>query len=156
MVSIAVCEEQSMPEHPQHASLRCAALWYPDVPPPAINLNENAFVPLSPYTWGFKPLFWTRFGRPGGVYLQHLLRLIVNYVGHVTRLDFSFDTEVPPECRRFGRREETDYGELIGFPIDGPGGEIIDRVKIWQEYPREGANNGGWRSEEGELGRLKV
>ncbi|KAK4238745.1 hypothetical protein C8A03DRAFT_33205 [Achaetomium macrosporum] len=155
MVSIAVSQQPHTTEAPEHDTLRHSALWYPDIPPPTLSLNEDCFIPLPSYTWGFRPLFWTRFGGPHGSYLQNLIKVTISFAGGVRPIDFSFNTEVPADYRSFGR-DGTEYGELIEFPIDGPGGEVIDRVKICEEYPRAYGYTAGWWHEEGKLKWLKL
>ncbi|KAL2152231.1 hypothetical protein VTH82DRAFT_5415 [Thermothelomyces myriococcoides] len=56
-------------------SLRHSALWYPHVPPPTVDLNEASFQEPGTYVSEFKPMFWTRFGGPGGMYLRNLFKM---------------------------------------------------------------------------------
>ncbi len=53
------------------------------------------------------------------------------------RIKFTFNIEVPVEQRTFGRQDDDEHTKLIEFLIDGPGGEIIERVEIFQRYPSE-------------------
>ena len=155
MVSIAVAPQLHTPGAHGHDRLRRSAIWYPDLPPASLNLNEDSFLQLQSYTWGYRPLFWTCFGGPGGIYLRHLTKMAVCWSG-LRRIDFSFNTEVPAECRSFGRLEDSKYTHLIEFSIDGPRGEMIERVEIFQQYPEGGINALGWFLAEGALGSLKV
>ncbi|KAK3306367.1 uncharacterized protein B0T15DRAFT_395083 [Chaetomium strumarium] len=159
LVSIAVNKQPdtTTTEPPEQDKLRHSALWYPDVPPPAVGLNEDCFMPLPPYTNGFRPLFWTRFGGPEGRYLRNLTKVTVRLFHGLRRIDFSFDTEeVPTGCRSFGRYGDTEDLEAIEFPIDGPRGEVIDRVQICQVYPPKGSYVAGWIHAEGALKWLKL
>ncbi|KAH6621557.1 hypothetical protein B0J18DRAFT_450642 [Chaetomium sp. MPI-SDFR-AT-0129] len=155
VVSIAVAVGQP-PQPPtpcfDKSLLRRHGIWYPDLPPPSLDLNEEAFPAPSLYGWGFRPLFWSRFGGPGGIYLQHLTKLTV-CGGGLQRIEFSFDIDVPVECRSFGRWENTEFTEFVDFYIDGAGGELIDRVEIGQVYEDRGPN---WRREAGDLGWVKI
>ncbi|KAH6845721.1 hypothetical protein B0I37DRAFT_447567 [Chaetomium sp. MPI-CAGE-AT-0009] len=152
MVSVAVAQEtDTTREHLQDA-LRRSAIWYPDVPSPVLGLNEDFFVPLKSYTWGYKPIFWTYFGGAGGMYLPNLTKVTAScWDGSLLRIDFSFDRQVPAECRRFGRVGDSEYGTLVQFPIDGPGGEVIDKVEVCQKHPREDQFTPRWSLEEGSL-----
>jgi hypothetical protein len=152
MVSIAVPKEVDMTTEHQQDMLRCLATWYPKVPPPAIDLNEDFFVPLKSYTWGYKPIFWTHFGGAGGIYLPNLTKVTAScWDGSLVRIDFSFDKEVPAECRRFGRVADSEYAKLVEFSIDGPGGEVIDKIEVCQQFPAEGQYMPRWSREEGSL-----
>lgn len=158
MVSIAVAPQpatQTLEAH-RHDKLRRSAIWYPELPPTSLNLNEEAFPQLPSYTWGYRPLFWACFGGPGGVYLGRLTK-ITGCLSLLRRIDFTFQGEVPAECRTFGRWEDSEYAMLIEFPIDGPGGERIERVDIFQQYPAEsGTCDTDWYSVEGDLNSLKI
>ncbi|KAK4243852.1 hypothetical protein C7999DRAFT_17857 [Corynascus novoguineensis] len=159
MVRIAVAPQQSQISRApwnDDNKLRCSAIWYPDVPPLSLDLNEDFFLPLQNYTWGFRPLFWSCFGGPGGIHLAHLTKISAGLWSGLIRLDFSFDREVPAECQSFGRHEDSEYGEGVEFPIDGPGGELIDAVEIWQRYPLEDDDADEWFLQEGELAWLKI
>ena len=157
MVSITVSQQDSVETRADgHGRLRRSALWYPDVPPPLVSLNEDFFIPLQSYTWGYRPLFWTRFGGPGGSYLSHLTKVTASWAGGLLRMDFSFDREVPDECRRFGRHEDSENERVIEFLVDGPGGEVIDQVEVWQQYPSEREYVVAWSRQKGKLACLKV
>jgi len=51
---------------PEKDTLRSLGLWYPDIPGPTLSLNESSFLPRSHVLYGYKLLFWTTFGGPGG------------------------------------------------------------------------------------------
>ncbi|KAL2021082.1 hypothetical protein VTK56DRAFT_7501 [Thermocarpiscus australiensis] len=141
-----------------NSSLKHSAIWYPDVPPPTVNLNEDFLVASEMYMSGYRPLFWSWFGGRGGIYLASLVKIRI--IGFIGRIDFFFDTpEVPTGCRSFGRIEdsedrEDEDDEAVEFPIDGPGGEVIDRVEIRQGLFLEGAAE--WLRREGYLTWLKL
>jgi hypothetical protein len=110
-------------------------VWYPTIPPSNLDLNEDSFLPRDFFAVGYKPLFWSRFGGPGGEYLRHLTGISAVSCASILRIHFSFDVEVPGEHRCFGRlkfREE--YEDSTEFQIDGPGGERIETIKI-RYYP---------------------
>jgi hypothetical protein len=156
MVSIAIAQPRHTPTRALgHDTLKRSAIWYPDIPPPAVCVNDDFFLPIEAYTRGYRPLFQARFGGPGGMYLRNLTMLTVSFWEGLRRLDFSFDREVPAECGSFGRREDPKYAR-VEFSIDGPGGEVIDSVEIHQQYPDGGVYAPVWIHEEGQLCRLKV
>ncbi|KAK4141964.1 uncharacterized protein C8A04DRAFT_38624 [Dichotomopilus funicola] len=97
---------------------------------------------------GLSTTVLSRFGGPGGIYLQHLTKLTVRG-GGLQRIEFSFNIDVPVECWSFGRWENTEFTEFVDFNIDGAGGELIDRVEIGQVYEDRGPN---WCREAGDLG----
>lgn len=118
----------------EEKSLRHSALWYPHVPPSTVDLNEASFQEPGTHVSGFKPLFWTRFGGPGGMYLRNLVKLtIVDF--HTGRINFTFDSpDVPTECRSFPPckdfKRNPKHTGIAELTIDGPGGEFIDKIEI--------------------------
>ncbi|KAK4201921.1 hypothetical protein QBC40DRAFT_322807, partial [Triangularia verruculosa] len=113
--------------------LKNAAMWYPCVPPDAAQLNGEVFYPLKSYLGGFKPIFWTQFGGPDGVYLKHLTRISFC---NSNRLVFEYDrVDIPDDCKAFGRADEArlDPRDQIHFDIDGPLNERIVKVTIRQK-----------------------
>jgi hypothetical protein len=158
MVSIAVAPQPDAPTPAAHKQdeLRRSAIWYPDFPLASLDLNEASFPQLPSYTWGYRPLFWACFGGPGGMYLGCLTKITISW-SFLRRMDFTFDREVPAECRTFGRWEDSEHTDLIQFPIDGPGGERIERVDIFQQYPSERERfQVEWYRAEGSLDSLKI
>ncbi|KAK4155856.1 hypothetical protein C8A00DRAFT_41589 [Chaetomidium leptoderma] len=166
MLSVAAVRQRGLQMPAGHSgkdnhSLRHSAIWYPDVPPPTLNLNQDFLVAPEAHTSGFKPLFWSWFGGPGGIYLASLVK--VRITGEIGRIDFFFDTpEVPAGCQSFGRIEpwedkdnnSDDDLKVVEFPIDGPGGEVIDSVEIRQEVRREDLVE--WWNSEGYLTWLEI
>ncbi|KAI9872225.1 MAG: hypothetical protein M1830_001895 [Pleopsidium flavum] len=138
MVSLGVAEklsshiEMSMM---QSKSLRDTALWYPNIPEPGLCLNDDYFTGEDPSAVGYRPLCWKLFGGPGGIYLQSLTDISVTRLGSLCGIEFHYNTdEVPAEWRKLGRRKSTEYEQVMRFPIDGPGGEIIETVEVNLEY----------------------
>ncbi|TDZ10344.1 hypothetical protein C8034_v012152 [Colletotrichum sidae] len=145
---------QLFPPAEQENRLRNSGLWYPEIPASTLCLNEDSFLPRDHYTDGYKPLFWTSFGGPGGIYLRNLTELSVTWGGGgIRRIDFVHNTSVPREHGTFGCQPPEDWAKNIKFSIDGPGGEFIDTIDVFQHYPEEGYP---WMLEEGILVALKV
>jgi hypothetical protein len=136
---------------------RRSAIWYPDIPPLTVSLNEKFYVSRQFYTGGYNPLFWCCFGGPGGIYLPHLTQVIVTCCRAAwVVMDFSFDIEVPAECRRFGRSISPRQSHRASFPVNGPGGEVIDKIEIWQHFPRDNSGAPEWFSQGGSLNMVKL
>ncbi|TKW48683.1 hypothetical protein CTA1_11015 [Colletotrichum tanaceti] len=153
MVSLAVCRQLSLPEQAdrdhEKDRLRNSGFWYPDIPGPALCLNEESFAPRDHYLSGYKPLFWTTFGGPGGVHLRNLTGLTAIWGGGgLRRVDFAYDVPVPSEHRTFGCQKPGEWTKTIEFAIDGPGGELIDTIEVFRRYPDAGYP---WLVEEGTL-----
>ena len=96
------------------------------------------------------------------MYLSSLVKITIRKSSG--RMDFSFaGPDVPNECRSFGRiagdHDEDDDSEaevkdkIVEFPIDGFGGEVIDKVEIRQGFVK---NARGRFSREGCLTWFKV
>lgn len=112
-------------------SLRATALWYPIVPSPDICLNDESFTGERPSTAGYQPLFWTLFGGPGGVYLRSLTEVIVTRLGGLCSIDFCYNTEeISMKTCKLGHRNFTQFSRVTRFPIDGPGGELIQTINV--------------------------
>ncbi|KAK4203423.1 hypothetical protein QBC40DRAFT_24008 [Triangularia verruculosa] len=109
--------------------LRNAGLWYPHAPPDQVKLN-GGFHQLAKFVSGFRPMQWTQFGGPGGIYLKNLTKITFQDFG---RFVFEYDSDgIPEKCRMFGRAHKTKsrYQQRIEFAIDGPGGERIIAITI--------------------------
>ncbi|KAK3305101.1 uncharacterized protein B0T15DRAFT_188618 [Chaetomium strumarium] len=159
MVSLAA--QLPTPHMSTGRSLRSSAIWYPEVPHASLDLNEGFLVEPQEYTSGYRPLFWSCFGGPGGIYLSNLVKITI--IGVIDRIEFSFDIqEVPAECRSFGRMGDWEDDEIddndgvVEFPIDGPGGEVLDRVELLQELFPEESGAADWLCKEGQLTWLKI
>lgn len=134
-------------------------MWYPSLPSPSFNLNEEQFLPRDFYTAGYKPLFWCNFGGPGGKYLPHLTRLSATinnlHMRGMLHINFFYDEEVPPEHRSFGRLSRTTQCTDTDFTIDGPGGERIVCIEFSHYYPEPSSCDSD-RAGEGWTGWYKV
>lgn len=150
---------------PQATDLRSGALWYPDVPAPALCLNQDALFPSPDYLVShlqYKPLIWCHFGGPGGKYLPHLTRVLVTSGAGTRRIDFFFGgggEDVPAECRSLGRlgglQASDSRREAVEFPVDGPGGERIEAVEIGHWFSKDG-DGARWVMEHGIMVWFKV
>jgi hypothetical protein len=110
----------------QGPSLRGAALWYPTVPDIGLCLNEASFIGEPVSASGYRSLIWILFGGPGGVYLRHLTQVTVIRLGHLVSIEFHYDTDrIPGRMQKLGRCISNSFSEVMRFPIDGRGGEII-------------------------------
>ncbi|KAI1426684.1 F-box domain-containing protein [Xylaria sp. FL1777] len=126
-VSLAVAESIPLPEG---RSLRDSAFWYPRVPPAGLHFNDLYFTKEDTAATRYQPLCWAMFGGPGGIYLRSIIGLSVTCHSVIHSMKFHYNSkEVPVECRKLGRYR-TKGTNPIHFPIDGPGGEIINSVTV--------------------------
>ncbi|KAL2194625.1 hypothetical protein P885DRAFT_42203 [Corynascus similis CBS 632.67] len=124
------------PPSRHYGELRHSAVWYPTIPPQNLCLNEESFISRDICIVGYKPLFWSHFGGPGGKYLRHLTGILAVSSLGILRIHFSFDINVPWEHQSFGRLKlEEEYENFTEFSIDGPGGERIETIKMRYVYP---------------------
>lgn len=134
--------------------LKDSGLWYPTIPSQNLDLNEESFLPRHAYLAGYKPLLWCHFGGPGGLYLQYLTGITVtsSFPDRIFSIQFSFDNEiVPPEHRTLGCSIEDEPGKkVVQFSIDGPGGERIEAIEMYQFYV-ETRGNFLWLIKEGTM-----
>jgi len=101
------------------------------VPSPDLCLNDESFTGESPAAAGYQPLSWIRFGGPNGIYLRSLTEVCVTRLGGLCGIEFHYNTEdIPMEARKLGRRKFTDFSRVERFPIDGPGGELIQTIDV--------------------------
>lgn len=101
------------------------------MPSPNVCLNDESFIGECPSTAGYQPLFWALFGGPGGIYLRSLTEVSVTRLGDLCSIEFRYDTEdISKNTRTLGRCNITDYSRITRFPIDGPGGELIQSVDV--------------------------
>ena len=121
-----------MPRLAAHGpSLQATALWYPTIPSPNLCLKDTSFTGESPSTAGYQPLFWTHFGGPNGIYLRSLTEVCVTGSRSLWSIDFHYATEdTPTEARKLGRGYFTEFSHVTRFPIDGPGGELIQTIDV--------------------------
>jgi hypothetical protein len=102
----------------------------------------------------FRPLFWTHFGGPGGIYLKHLTAIVADYeTDSILCLRYEYDNSVAGLARSYadrlggdGIRQPHVSVDVLGrsnivlrptaqqhrqrFEIDGPGGEYVDGVEL--------------------------
>lgn len=116
----------------QDLSLREVALWHAKVPKPELCLNEESFTGENPSSTGYQPLLWNHFGGPGGSYLNHVTGVSVDYhSGRLYSLEFHYDTTYDPAgAYKLGRHKATDVPNILKFPIDGSGGELIETIEV--------------------------
>ncbi|KAM5453842.1 hypothetical protein MaudCBS49596_002466 [Microsporum audouinii] len=134
IISIAAAEYQPTV---QEKTLRLMALWYPAVPSPELNLNDQYFTGEDPLT-GYRPLAWIHFGGPQGCYLRNIKAICVTRQGNTCCIEFEYDIDLPVEIRKLGRREVIDYYKTARFEIDGRAGEYITKVAVSTLHKSEG------------------
>lgn len=153
MVSLGVTEKISF--HIERSitwnkSLRDTALWYPNIPEPGLCLNDDYSTGEDPFTngyrdyfftggnsftSGYRPLCWSLFGGPGGIHLRSFTDIFVTCLGSLCGIEFGYNlNEIPAEYNKLGRYKFSKYEQVIRFPIDGPGNEIIETVEVDFEY----------------------
>jgi hypothetical protein len=115
----------------QNFSLRKIALWYPAVPYSNLYLNDESFTGESPLIAGYQPLCWIQFGGFNGEYLRSLTEICVIRLGALCSIEFHYETKAASrKIKRLGRRKLTSFSDIIRFPIDGPGGELVQSVEV--------------------------
>ena len=158
MVSLGVeFEDVSAIDQPtkEMESLRDIGLWDPEAPGPNLFLNEYPFLVNGYSPTKYRPLAWTSFGGPGGVYLRSLTGIVVTLgrLDSPNPLHFTYDTKaIPKQSGKPGGCNRPYYGRRVHFPIDGPGGEIIEAVEIILQSAIVRSNSG----ETGSLMGFKV
>ncbi|KAH6632487.1 hypothetical protein F5144DRAFT_534042 [Chaetomium tenue] len=161
MVSLAAFRD---PKHPipkglrvddDVRNLRNSAIWFPHPPPSSLNLNEGFMIAPDMYMSGYRPLFWTWFGGPGGSFLTSLVKITFT---HLQRIDFIFNNpQVPTGCRSFGQDNRVGKSKhgVQTILIDGPGGENIHTIELYHvDIKCSWARSPGFR--EGSLVWLKI
>ncbi|KAK2816040.1 hypothetical protein FQN49_008043 [Arthroderma sp. PD_2] len=120
-------------QKPRDRSLRVMAFWYPTVPSPKLHLNDQYYTGGDPSTSGYLPLIWIQFGGPGGIYLKNITGICVTRLGSLCCIEFEYDTDIPVESRKLGRRKTTDFSRVTRFQIDGRSGEFIRNIDVSTE-----------------------
>lgn len=158
MVSLAVssCRLPHMEPSVGEDILRGRGLWYPDIPHPSLCLNSDSFLPLKFYTDGYKPLVWTSFGGSGGIYLQHLTQVSVVCDSSMRRIEFSYGQDALISHCTLGRHIPSTYAKVINFPVDGPGGETINKVVVYPVDYRDQDSESNWIADEWALVSFEV
>ena len=144
-------------------SIRDTAPWYPDIPNDELHLNESSF-PRVPNALNYQPLTMILFGGLQGAHLWKLVGIQVWIVDirRVYGVDFLYKSGSDgQEIHTFGRRGpfsddeprafdpfDSSTDECVAFPIDGPGGEIIDGVDVIQPLKNASVNFSGFRVSE--------
>jgi len=116
--------------------------WFPDVPDESVFLNEASFSEPFRSFYPYQPLNTMAYGGVRGIHLSKLVEIavwIVDYK-HVYGIEFMYNTDVDGQkIHTLGRRGQFPNkaprscprcNQRINFPIDGPGGEIINGVDI--------------------------
>jgi hypothetical protein len=108
-------------------SLRNNALWFPDIPEGHLQLNETYFSGIYNPASEFEPLFYTIFR--DATHPRHLVRISVIWdLAYISAIDFHYSLG---SSSRFGRLYEPGSpDEIMSYDIDGPGGEVIKKIKI--------------------------
>jgi hypothetical protein len=66
------------------------------------------------------------------VHLRSLTEICVTRLGDLCSLEFHYDgtNSASPETQVLGRRTVTDFSDTMNFPIDGPGGELVQSIAV--------------------------
>ncbi|KAK2750687.1 hypothetical protein FQN57_002760 [Myotisia sp. PD_48] len=146
LVILAVSEENSIAPPPPRVrersrSIRSTELWYPQIPSHDVLIND----PYQILTIGdprFTPMVWTHFGGPNGIYLRSITEISINLYSSFCSIEFQYNIkDIPPSVCKFGLLGSLldQYIKFTRFPIDGPGGELIQKIDIGvtQEEPKQ-------------------
>lgn len=75
--------------------LRTSALWYPTIPSPFQNLHDDYFPARHVSPAEYRPLVHVLFGGPGGILLDHLVRISVTVSkSAIVGINFFYDVPV--------------------------------------------------------------
>lgn len=147
MVRIGV-SRRTGPDCPRY-SLRESALWYPEIPDDTIHIDETWFPARGNASRMFDPLVWLHFGGPRGKQLHHLIGMTIRMtdldcvIKVPCEISFHYDlatdtADVSKTCvlgQQYRYEEEDLPNDCYShFPIDGSGGERIDRIDINYDY----------------------
>lgn len=114
-------------------NLRQVGLWFPAFPPSSLDLNLHSFPQGLRYANGFRPLIWTHFGGPKGIYLKHLVAIRFHFSKELYGINFLYNDDcVPDSCCSIGRHKcpgRSCYGDYK-FDLDGPRGELVASIEI--------------------------
>jgi hypothetical protein len=112
-------------------SIRFTSLWYPEIPGPDLDLNDESFTMKDDVAVGYEPLCWSLFGGMQGVYLRNLTAISVVELGSIRSIEFHYDRDdIPIQCRKLGRPVSLESANTFLFPINGPGGQVINGVEV--------------------------
>ena len=74
---------------------------------------------------------WIQFGGSNGEYLRFLTEICAIRLGTLCSIEFRYETKAAsPKTKRLGRRKSTSFSDIMRFPIDGPGGELVQSVEV--------------------------
>lgn len=105
-------------------------MWYPDIPSPTMHVNTTSRFPVEENL--YTPLTWVSFGGHGGSHLPYLTKITVRGRNSIESVEFHYiNRDVEGECRVLEFCNSDDRFSPCGkFPIDGPGGELIQAVDM--------------------------
>lgn len=121
---------------PEIDHLRKYALWHPKIPESELFLNERFFMGEDPLVPGYRPLHRTLFGGPDGSDLRSLTGISVTlFDNQPFSMKFFYNNErISRERLELGYHPSKVFWRTIIFPVDGPGGEIIEVVDVAVQY----------------------
>jgi hypothetical protein len=124
--------------HQQGPQLYDQGIWFPDIPPNHVRLNQASFPQLELYTTTYRPLCWVSFGGVAGIYLQHLTKITMTVFGNaIYGIQFHYnDSTRTDELGRhsYHMPEYADYADTQELSIDGPTGERIESLTAVLTY----------------------
>lgn len=136
--------------------LRTSALWYPTIPSPFQNLHDDYFPARYVSPTEYRPLVHVMFGGPGGILLDHLVRISVTVSkSAIVGINFFYDIPVTTIARNTSVRASIpskkdannggytysyslqacpstasgDTSDKILFAINGPAGERLTSLQ---------------------------
>ncbi|KAM3509399.1 hypothetical protein MY10362_000638 [Beauveria mimosiformis] len=119
---------------PENLSLRHIAIWYPEVPPEDLVLNDSSFTGLRPVSTTYQPISWIKFGGQGGQNLPHVKGVMIKFGASLSGLQIVYDRDVPDTgdatSERFGRCGPSKMEGASLFPIDGAAGQRIASISV--------------------------
>ncbi|KAI9732187.1 MAG: hypothetical protein M1834_004284 [Cirrosporium novae-zelandiae] len=137
-------------------SIRDTFPWFPEIPDVNLDLNEDSFQDqfrIFPSTPTYSPLMFLHFGGPQGIHLGNIISLSLWVIDAYQRpmgIEIEYNKEVEGKkihqlgcCGPFDDDNDNDDNnnkprgtqdgiadQKVTFPIDGPGGERINRVDV--------------------------
>ncbi|KAM3553587.1 hypothetical protein ARSEF4850_006846 [Beauveria asiatica] len=119
---------------PEILSLRRIAIWYPEVPPEDLVLNDSSFTGLRPVSTTYQPISWIKFGGQRGKNLPHVKGVMIKFGVFLSALQFVYDCDVPDTgnatSEKFGRCGPSEMEGASLFSIDGAAGERIISISV--------------------------
>ncbi|TQV92135.1 F-box domain-containing protein [Cordyceps javanica] len=119
----------------QASSLRHTAIWYPDIPPENLLLNEDSFIGSDTPSTIYEPLSWILFGGDRGDKLPFVKGLLYTQADGLRGLRFEYDDTADETCRdaspvKLGYFEERQQLNAPRLSIKGARGEHICSLSI--------------------------